>query len=213
MSDYDEMGFDEDDMAEMYEDPDTLTPEEVFKMCFINKHKNTTVRVDLQDKDGDTVDLPDTIAELVAYIDKQLKDEDGNQFTDQIMPLMAQAMVSGLGRTLGIRTTAFYLAQPLTQRAFIEMMCVAFLLLKFVQKKGLLLHTYEEEVTDEEIETFERKSRANDAAVMGSFMGVDPKETLKNMLDQGQITTDDLKDLAGDIQIKGDDDDTEGNSN
>lgn len=211
MSDFDDMGFDEDELADMYDDPDMLTPEEVFKMCFINKAKKTTVRVELQDKDGDTVDLPDTIAELVSYINKQLKDENGNQFTDQIMPLMAQAMVSGLGRTLGIRTTAFYLAQPLTQRAFIEMMCISFLLLKFVQSKGLLLHTYEEEVTDEEIEAFERKSRANDVAVMGSFMGVDPKETLKAMLDEGQITADDLQDLAGDIKIKGDDEDGEAN--
>lgn len=210
MSDFDEMDFDglEDELEDAFEgDPtDDLTPEEIFKMVLLNKIKGTRVHVELKDDDGDTVDLPEVVSQLLGFMKDRLQ-EDSNQFVEQIMPLMSQATVSGLGRMVGIHPTAWLLANPMTRDAIVHMMCVAFLLLKFVQDHGLKIHTYEEEVSADEIEEIERKSKANSVATMGSLMGMDPREILKQMLDQGKITQEDLSDIMGDKKKDGDDPD------
>lgn len=199
MSDFDEMDFDglEDELSEAIEsDPDELSPEDIFKMVLLNKIKGTRVRVDLRDGDGDAVDLPEVVEQLIGFMKDRLQ-EDSNQFVEQIMPLMSQSVVSGLGRMLGINPTAFLLANDMTCHAIVHMMCVAFLLLKFVQDHDLKIHTYEEEVSPDEMEEIERKCQASSMATMGSLMGMDPQEILQRMLDEGRITENDLYDLMG----------------
>jgi len=210
MSAHDEVDFDdyeglEDELAESFEgDPDELAPEDVFKMVMINRAKKVKVHVKLRDEDNDEVDLPETITQLLNYVKDQLKDGDGNQFCEQILPLMSQSVVSGLGRILGIQSTAFHLANEATRTGIIHMMAIGLLLLKFVQENNLTIHTFEEEVSDEEIEEIERKAKASSVATMSSAMGIDPKDVLRQLRDQGKITDEDLKDILG-----GDSDDTD----
>jgi len=211
MSEFDELDYEglEDELADAFEgDPDELQPEDVFKMVMINRIKKVKVKIKLVDEDGDEVDLPDTIAQLLNYVKDQLQDEEGNQFSEQILPLMSQSVVSGLGRILGIRGTAFHLANEATRVAIIHMMAIGLLLLKFVQENNLTIHTFEEEVSDDEIEEIERKAKASSVATMSSAMGMDPKEVLQELVNQGKITDDDLKDIMGG---KDDDDDKESN--
>lgn len=194
----DEMDLDEDELAELYEDqvdPDDLSPEDVFSMVMINRVKKTKITVQLEDKDGDTVALADIVEGLIGYVKDKIKDTDGNDFTEQIMPLMAQSVVSGLGRMLGIRATGFYLANEGTRHAIIYMMAVGFLLLKYVQQHELLIHTFEEEVSEEEIEELDRRSKASSIVTMGSAMGMDPKEILQGLMDKGKINESDLRSL------------------
>lgn len=216
MSDYDdEMDLDEDELEELYEDahdPDDLTPEEVFSMVMLNKIKKTKVTIQLEDKDGDVVSLADVVEGLIGYVKDKLQADEDNDFTAQIMPMMAQSLVSGLGRMIGIRGTAFYLAQEGTRHAMIYMMCVGFLLLKYVQEHNLLIHTYEEPVSDEEIEEIERKSKASSVATMGSMMGMDPRQILQHMVDQGQLSETDLEDLLHRTQETEDGEDDDGES-
>lgn len=210
MSDYDEIDLDEDELEDLYEDmtdPDDLTPEEVFSMVMLNKIKGTKVTIQLEDKDGDVVELSDVVEGLIGYVKDKLKDEEDSDFTAQIMPMMAQSLVSGLGRMIGIRGTAFYLAQDGTRHAMIYMMAVGFLLLKYVQEHELLIHTYEEPVSEEEIEEIERKSKASSVATMGTMMGMDPREILEQMVERGQLHEEDLADLLRRTQGEGDDDD------
>jgi hypothetical protein len=198
MSDYDEIDLDEDELEDLYEDmsdPDDLTPEEVFKMVMLNKIKGTKVSIQLEDKDGDIVALADVVEGLIGYVKDKLQADEDSDFTAQIMPMMAQSLVSGLGRMIGIRGTAFYLAQEGTRHAMIYMMCVGFLLLKYVQEHGLLIHTYEEEVSEEEIEEIERKSKASSVATMGSMMGMDPREIMQQLVEKGELHEQDLEDL------------------
>jgi hypothetical protein len=201
MSQFDETDFDEDEMQELFEDEESMTPEEVFKMVMINKVKGTTVRVELQDKEGDVVELSEVIEELLSYVEAKLEDDKPNQFVDQIMPLMAQSVVSGLGRMLGIRHTALFLTNELSRVALVNMMSIAFLLLKFVQQKELTIQTYEEEISEEEIEEIQRKAKAGSAATMGALLGLDPKEILDNLVKQGEISQSDLEAI-----LNGDDD-------
>jgi len=192
----DDIELDDDEMAELYEGHnDDLAPEDVFKMVMINKIRKKRVHVELQDADGDTVQLKDVVQELINYVKTKMKDEDENQFTAQIMPLMSQAVVSGLGRMVGINQTAFYLADDTARFSFINMMCVAFLMLKFVQQKGLTIHTFENDVTDEEIAELERKTKANSIATLGALAGEDPKAILEELRKRGKITDEDLKDM------------------
>jgi hypothetical protein len=193
MSQFDETNFDEDEIQDLFEDEESMTPEDVFKMVMINKVKGTTVHVKLYDQDEDEVELSEVIEELLNYIEKKLSDDKANQFVDQIMPLMAQSVVSGLGRMLGIRHTAFFLANETSRVALVNMMSIAFLLLKFVQQKNLTIQTFEKEISEEEIEDIERKAKAGSAATMGALLGMDPKEILENLVEQGEISQDDLE--------------------
>ena len=200
MSEFDETDFDEDEIKEIFEDEDTLTPEEVFKMVMINKVKGTTVSVKLFDEDGDEIELSETIEQLITYIEKKVSEDKDNQFTGQIMPLMAQSLVSGLGRMLGINQTALYLANEVTRISIINMMSISFLLLKFVQQNNITIETFEEDISQEEIEELQRKARAESQATMGAFLGMDPKEILQDLFDRGEITQEDL-----DSMLNGDD--------
>jgi hypothetical protein len=137
-------------------------------------------------------------------MNEKMASEEGNQFADQIFPLVSQATVSTLGRLVGINTTAFYLANDNTRIAIIYSMGMAFLLLKYVQKHNLTINTFEESVSDEEIETIERKSEANKAAMISAVMGEDPKEVLQKLLEDGRITEQDLTDMLGGKKDNGD---------
>jgi hypothetical protein len=215
MSDYDENDGMELDQSELDElrDPEDLAPEDVFSMVMINKIKKTKVRAELQDKDGDKVELSEVIAELLRYMNDKMKDTEGNQFADQIFPLVTQSMVSTLGRLMGIHSTAFYLANDGTRTAIAWSMAMAFLLLKYVQKHNLTINTFEEEVSDEEIESIERKAEANKVAMLGAMMGEDPKEVLKKMLDEGRITESDLEEMLGGKKGNGESNSGGSNSN
>jgi len=212
MSEFDEMDFDglEDELAESFEgDPEQLQPEDVFKMVMLNRQKNTRIEVEIQDDEGDKVNLPELITQILGYVKDRLEDNNGNEIVDQLMPLVSQSLVSGLGRMMGMQNTAFLLTNEVTRVSLVNMMVVALLLLKFVQENNLTIFTHEQEMTPEEMEELERKAKASSVATMGSMMGMDPRDVLKEMMKQGQITKQDLIDLGG----KGDDDDGEDSKN
>jgi hypothetical protein len=72
-------------------------------------------------------------------------------------------------------------------------MSIAFLLLKFVQQNELTIQTHEEEISEDEIQEIERKAKAGSAATMGALLGMDPKEILENLVEQGEISQSDLE--------------------
>lgn len=205
------MKKDEDEIDSDYADMcrnegDALTIEEIVKVVLVNKKRGTTVRVELHDAEDNKVELPEVLEQITDFMKDKLSEAE-NQFVDQIMPLMGQAAVSGLGRMMGVEATAMLLSTPLTRESICDMMCVAFLLLKFVQKEGLKIHTFEEEVSEEEIANIERRSKANSVMTMAAMTGMDPKQVVEEMLKRGDITEEDVSKLLGD------DDDNDGKSN
>jgi hypothetical protein len=200
MSDYEDgPELDEDDIQQLLEDSeDQLTPENFFGLTLLNTCKNKRVWVQLEDKDGDQIELGDMVNELISYVENKLDDPTkSNQLLDQIMPLMTQIVSSALGRMYGLNNAAFLLLNENIRIAIIHMMMVSFVLYKVVQVKNLKISTTEEEVSDEEIAEARRQSRAHSMVGMNSMLGVDPKETLQSMLNNGEITEADLSDLLG----------------
>jgi hypothetical protein len=214
MSEFDEMDLDEEEL-ELLRDPDDLSPEDVFRMVTVNRNKMAKVSVKLEDEDGDEVDLADTIADLIVFMEDKMKEKEGNQITDQIFPLISQSVASALGRMIGINTTAFYLSIETTKQALMGSMCIAFLLLKYVQKHNLKIFTVEEPIEQWEIDEMERKSNANRVAMMAALAGHDPRAILEQLKEEGRITDEDLLDLVGkgnsnnDLDDDEDEDDTE----
>jgi hypothetical protein len=191
--------MDEEEIQEMMEDmdPDAMKVEDLFTMVLLNKRNRTKVSVSLEDGDGDTIKTEELIEELVNYLKDKFDDEEGNQIVDQILPLMSQTLISGLGRLVGIPQTAFLISNPSVRMSLLYMMVIAFTLYKTVQVKELKILTEVEDVSEEEIEEIERKSQASSTATMASFMGQDPKEILQQMVERGDITEQDLEDLLG----------------
>lgn len=208
--DFDNM-FDEDEIQEAYGEPNQLTPEEVFSMVMINKMRNKKVSCELIDSDGDEVELHEVVEQLLGYIKDRMQDEGENEFNDKIMPLMTQAMVSGLARMIGIPHTAFHMSNEVTRHAFIHMMGMSFLLLKWLQQKNITIQTIEEDISDEEIERLDRKSRAHDVATMGSLLGGSPQKILQELMENGQITEEDMHDMIKGSSSEDEDDDDDEN--
>ena len=187
---------DPDDLDFMQEDPDILTPEEAFKMVTINHKKGPTVKVELEDKNGEPISLGDVVEDLLEYMNEKNKENDGdNQFMNQILPLVAQGSISTIGRTAGLQNTAIYLSNPVLRGSFISAMAVGFLLLKYVQQNNLTIKTYEEKLSEEEIEALIKKTQLSSAATIAALSGLNPNEFLEMLVEKGMIDKEDVKNL------------------
>ncbi len=196
MSEFDEMDLDAEELDALREEDD-MSPEDVFSMVMINKIRMKKVTVHLEDTEGDEVSLTDVIVDLMGYMKDKMGEEEGNQFQDQIMPLISQSVVSCLGRMIGINATAFHLTQDTTRTAIIWFGSLAFLFYKYLQAHNLKIFTTEEDVDPDELEEIERKTEANKIAMMGMMAGVNPTEILRQLKEEGKLTNDDLRDMLG----------------
>jgi len=166
--------------------------DEFYRVVMIDRHRKVKMSIQLRTETGDEVPIKDAIQKLSEYVMDKVKQEDENSCKQQILPLMAQSMVGGLQRILGPTFTGMILAQDHTRYGIIHMMAVSFYLLKWIQKKNLKIFTIEEPLTQDDIDTYERVSRASSGAIMGQLAGYDGKEILKEMLKTGQIKQEDL---------------------
>lgn len=193
----DDSPFDQDELAEAFgnESSDELTPEEVFSLVMLNKKRMVKTKVELKDEQGETIPLHEIVSDLLEYMKNKLDSDEANQLADQIFPMMGQVLVSGLGRLLGVGMTGAYLASDTARMSFMHMMCISFLILKYVQEKKLTIIAIEEPVTEEEVASIERKSRANSLAIMGSITGMSYKEILQELVNKGELTEEDLQSI------------------
>mgnify|MGYP001590209354 CR=1 FL=1 len=208
MSEDDDNPFDQDELSEAFgnQNPDELTPEEIFSLVMINKKRMVKTRIELRDEFNEIVPLHEVITSLLENLREKLDSSEENQIGDQIFPMMAQAMVSGLGRMVGTSITGFFLASDVIRLSVIQMMCISFLLLKYVQVKKLTIVAIEEPIVEEEIHSIERKARANSVATFGAMSGMSYKDILKELVDKGELTKEDLESML--VKDKDDDDPT-----
>jgi hypothetical protein len=194
--------WDDDDARALLEDSELeesetgyLDPEDIFTIATLDRERRVKLTVELRDKDEDCIPLKDVIEQLLNYIKDKTKS--GSSFNDQIMPLMAQAMVGALGRLMGIQGTAVILAIPDLRQAFAYTMGLSFLLLKFIQKKELRIHLIEQQLTEEEFEALLRRTRANNVTTLAAMAGENPREVVQEMLRQGKLTQEDVTEILG----------------
>ena len=55
------------------------------------------------------------------------------------------------------------------------------------------------DITEEEIESFDRKSEANRIAVMGTLIGENPTEILRSLVSSGKLTKEELTEMIGEL--------------
>ncbi len=194
MSEDGESPFDDEEMAAAMDgQTEQLSPEEVFSLVMINKKRMVKTKIELKDEQGEVIPLHEVVSDLLAYMKGKLEANEESQIADQIFPMMGQVLVSGLGRLIGIPMTGFYLASDVARMSFMHMMSISFLMLKYVQEKKLTIIAVEEPVSDEEVQSVERKSKANSVAMMGAMTGMSYKDILKELVDKGELTQEDLQ--------------------
>lgn len=201
-----DMDYDDMDYDNLFEEE--LTPEEIFKMVTLDKRKGVSRTIELKDEENDVVLVPEVIEGLLLYMKDKMENEKDSDLVSQIMPLMSQSLVSGLGRLIGIRETGILLSDEVVRFSLIQMMSMSLLLLKFIQKEGLKIYTLEEKITEEEYEDIQRRSKAISTTIMASTMGINPQDMLNQLLKQGKITKEDIEKMTGEIN-----DDTDDNGN
>lgn len=181
-------------------DIEELSPEELFTSFFLDLKNNRKIKVALVDEDGDTVEISEIVSQIVKYNTTKLNeeiDDPNNQIVNQIMPLMAQSIASGLGRLIGNWNTGYIISNPALRTAIINMMMVAFSMYRIMNKNNLKIQTTIEQLEPEEVERIYRKSTAASAAVSAAGLGANPREILQNLLENGFITQEDLDELSG----------------
>jgi hypothetical protein len=179
----------------------TASVDELFQITMIDRVRKCKVEICLKDKDGDEVPVRETIEKLTEYVLDKVKDTEGNQCKQQIMPLMGQAMVGGLSKILGLQMTALMLSQDHTRYSLMHMMTVGFYLLQWLKKKEIKIHTTETPLSDDDLAMYDRINSANSAATAAGFMGQDPREVIKSWLKAGKLSQSDLKEMGIDDEI------------
>jgi hypothetical protein len=179
----------------MLENP---TAEDLFRVVMIDKIRKVKLTIKLKDKDGDEIPIVELVEKLTEYVGDKLADEGESETRQQIFPLMAQAVVAGLMKLLGHSHAAFTLSQETTRYSLIHMMAVAFYLLKWVQQNGVKIYTTEEPVSEEDIDTMVRISKAGDMATQFAALGGDPHRVIKEFLASGELKPEDLQKMGVD---------------
>ena len=174
----------------------TPSIDELFRVITIDRQRNMRMEIELCDENGDTIPIKETAEKITEYVNDKLKDQEKNSCSQQIFPLMANAMVVSLCKLLGHPTTALMLTQDHIRYSFIEMMMIGFYLLKFIQQNNIKIHTTEEPISQEDIDMYERINRASSVATMAASVGTDPRDALRELLKAGKIKQEDLVSLG-----------------
>jgi hypothetical protein len=173
--------------------------DDVFKLVTIDKNRKKRISVKIIDTDGDEVPFRQTVRQIMKYVEDKLSldNSDGNQMVNQVMPLVTQAMVSGMPEVMGTTRAAQIMAIEGLRLPLIFMMVLSFSLLKFIQQKNFKIVTIEEDITEEEWDKLIRMTKASEITTLGAMAGISPKEILKELLQKGDLTIDDIKEMTG----------------
>lgn len=174
------------------------TVTDIMSIVTLDSKKKCRRTITLKDKDGDTVSTKEVIQQVAEYVSDKLKDEKGNQFTDELVPLMAQAMVVGMTKLYGETLAAILLSDELTRHGILQMMLTSFVAIKFLQKKDISIVSHSEHISEAELASYIRTSQASDAIVKGQMLGLNATQMLEGLVKSGKIQADDLKKLGVD---------------
>lgn len=186
----------------MYEEAPTASVDELFRIITIDRKRKVKMTVQLRDAAGDEVPIRETIEKLTEYVGDKMKEDGHNTCKQQIMPMMAQAVVGGLVKLMNEGPATYMLSQEHIRFSLVHMMIVSFYMFKWIQKKQIKIHTTEEDITDEDIAMYDRVSTASDVSVMAAAHGGDPKEVLRQMIDSGQLKKEDLDGIGFELDTK-----------
>jgi hypothetical protein len=175
-----------------------VSEEELCRLVMIDRQRKVRTTIVLKDADGDEIPIGETVKKLTQYMIDKTKDEEDNACRLQVIPLMSQALAGGLIKLMGTGEAVYLLSDHSIRMSLIYMMGMSFYLLKWIQQHNIRISTVEQSLTDEDIEMYDRVSRANEATVKYSALGGDPKQMIRELLKRGAIRKEDLATLGAD---------------
>lgn len=168
--------------------------DQLFRIITIDRQRRVKMNIQLRDKDGDEVPVRETVEKLTEWVSDQLgSDNEVNTCRQQIMPLMAHAVVGGMFKFLDRDMAASMLSTEVVRYSLVHMMSVGFYLLKWLQKKDIKIFTSEEPITQDELEMYDRLNNANSIMNMAQNMGVAPEDALIKLVQDGKLHAADLE--------------------
>lgn len=175
--------------------------DELFRLVMLDVKRKVKLNIELVDEENDIIELRETIEKLTEYVGDKLQDEGENSCKQQIFPLMANAMVGGMTKLFGAETASYYLANEAFRYSLTHMMTVSFYLLKWIQKKNIKINTFEESISDTDIDMYKRLSKTGDTLYKGTAMGLDPNDILQKLYEDGKITIEDVEKMGGSLSV------------
>ena len=186
-------------------------PKEWCNVIAIDRVRKVRMDAELRDSNDKSIDINETVESITSYIQDQMKADDQNIIQQQVFPVMAKAAVTALSESVGQYNAGLMISQEMFRSALTSCMMSAFLLMQFVKKNDLKIYTSEEELTDEEIESLNRVNKASSIAALGSQLGANPRDIIRELLSTGQLTQEDLVALGAEDVL--DDVDTDEDKN
>lgn len=192
--------------------PEVPTKQELLKVIAIDRKRKVLMEAELRDSEGGLVDIVDTAETLADYVVDKMKNDGENSVQKQVFPLMAKACAATLCHLQGEYAAGLMLSQPQLRNAFLDGMMTAFFFRQFISKNDLKIYTSEEELTDDDIEHYDRVSAASGVAAMAAQLGANPKDVIRELLKSGAIKAEDLKALGAESVLKDEDEEAKDNN-
>lgn len=171
---------------------DLISTEDIYKVCTIDRGRKVKLAIELKTPEADKVSVSEMIEQLSSYVSDKIKDTNGNPTSQQVMPLIGQAMTYALVKALGEYKAAALLSQELIRYTLVHFGMVCFLLYKLIQKKNIKVYTNEQVLSDEDLAAYDRISGVADVSTQLALMGADPKEFIQQLVKEGHISRSDL---------------------
>lgn len=176
--------------------------EEWCKVVAIDRRRKVRMDAELRDKEGDLIDLNETVEGLTEHVRDKMKDEEQSVIQQQIFPVMARAAVTALTEFIGPQAASAMVSQEIFRSSLTYCMMTAFLLMHFIEENDISIYTDEQDVSDEELESYDRINKATSVASLAGMMGANPREVVKEMIKSGQLEQEDLQALGlEDIEV------------
>lgn len=159
----------------------------------LDKARMKTIQIKLEDVSGDEIKVEDILEQLNSYLIDQFVSTDVNVCMQQIHPLITDILTKSIitsfkNKQLAIAT----IAQPDFRAAFIQQMLITFYFLKFIQKNKIKIISVEEDISKEEMDKILKQDNISSYIVTAQVSGLSLNQIIKNILDTGAMSVDEL---------------------
>ena len=172
-----------------------MQSDNLFQIVMVDKIRKTKIITTLKDKDGNEVQLKEMVEGLTDWVYKNIVSKEENNCQKQIFPLMGNAATVAMTKLYGQSISTYFLTSNYIRYALFYAMTIGFYLSTWFQKKGIKVHTQEESLTEQDIESYERINQLSESSIYLSMLNMDPKEIVKKLYEQGHIKDEDLEKL------------------
>jgi hypothetical protein len=164
----------------------------LLKDAVIFADENMLRNVKIYTKEGKEVDRATLSKELISFIEAQLADSEDNEIKNIIYTLLTPSLAEAILQVVEEKDRSL-LVLGKTKEILTLGTVFGFVMYQYIRTHGLQLEAEERDMTDVEIEQMGRISDMRRAAIYSMFLGISYNRLLKTMLDNKDISEDDLE--------------------